>query len=145
MKANTIIGIIVAFVGLAVSATMEGTQIPSFINVPALLLILTGTFGATFAGTTMGNMKKVVGLYKKAMTGEEYDSGEVVQQMVSFAERARRECLLALEDEIAESENAFTRKGLQLLLDGTDARRIREIIEKRFGPMGARHARFVTT
>jgi len=140
MKANTIIGIIVAFVGLAVSATMEGTQIPSFINVPALLLILTGTFGATFAGTTMGNMKKVVGLYKKAMTGEEYDSGEVVQQMVSFAERARREGLLALEDEIAEIEDAFTRKGLQLVVDGTDPELIREILENEIDGMAARHA-----
>src|SRR5207248_7489659 len=96
MKANTIIGIVVAFVGLAVAATMEGSQIPAFINVPALLLIVAGTFGATFAGTTMAHFKKVGGLYKKAFGGEEYDRNAVVQQMVGFAERARREGLLAL-------------------------------------------------
>jgi chemotaxis protein MotA len=140
MKANSIIGIIVAFIGLAVSATMEGTQIPSFINVPALLLIMAGTFGATFAGTTMAHFKKVIGLYKKAMTGEEYDSGQVVQQMVGFAERARREGLLALEDEIAEIDDAFTRKGLQLVVDGTDPELIREILENEIDGMAARHA-----
>src|SRR2546423_15165491 len=106
MKANTIIGIAVAFIGLAVSATMEGSQIPSFINVPALLLIVAGTFGATFAGTTMAHFKKVGGLYKKAMKADEHDLNQVVQQMVGFAERARREGLLALEDEIAAIDDA---------------------------------------
>jgi chemotaxis protein MotA len=140
MKANTIIGIVVAFIGLAVSATMEGTQIPSFINVPALLLIMAGTFGATFAGTTMAHMKNVAGLYKKAFTGEEYDRNLVVQQMVSFAERARREGLLALEDEISEIDDEFTRKGLQLVVDGTDPELVREILENEIDGMAARHA-----
>src|SRR6266446_4369530 len=100
MKANSIIGIIVAFVGLAVAATMEGSQIPAFLNIPALVLIVAGTGGATFAGTTMENFKKVPKLYKKAFAGEVYDLNVVVEQMVGFAERARREGLLALEDEI---------------------------------------------
>jgi chemotaxis protein MotA len=139
MKANTIIGIVVAFIGLAVSATMEGTQIPSFINVPALLLIMAGTFGATFAGTTMAHMKNVAGLYKKAFTGEEYDRNLVVQQMVSFAERARREGLLALEDEISEIDDEFTRKGLQLVVDGTDPELVREILENEIDGMASRH------
>src|SRR5437764_534229 len=140
MKANTVIGIVVAFVGLAVSATMEGTQIPSFINVPALLLIVAGTFGATFAGTTMGHMKKVAGLYKKAFGGEAYDLKAVVEQMVGFAERARREGLLALEDEIPDLDDAFTRKGLQLVVDGTDPELVREILENEIDGMAARHA-----
>ena len=40
MKATTAIGIVVAFVGLAVGATMEGSQIPAFFNVPALVIIM---------------------------------------------------------------------------------------------------------
>jgi len=140
MKANTIIGIIVGFVGLAVAATMEGSQIPAFINVPALLLIVAGTFGATFAGTTVAHFKKVGGLYKKAFGGEEYDCNAVVQQMVGFAERARREGLLALEDEIAEIDDTFTRKGLQLVVDGTDPELIREILDNEIDGMAARHA-----
>src|SRR3954447_24637610 len=129
MKANTIIGIIVAFVGLAVAATMEGSQLPAFLNIPALLLIVAGTFGATFAGTTMAHFKKTPTLYKKAFGGEVHDLNAVVQQMVSFAERARREGLLALEDEIEEIDDSFTRKGLQLVVDGTDPDLLPEIPE----------------
>jgi len=140
MKANTIIGIIVAFVGLAVAATMEGSQIPAFLNIPALLLIVAGTFGATFAGTTMEHFKKAPTLYKKAFSGETYDLNEVVQQMVGFAERARREGLLALEDEIAQIDDSFTRKGLQLVVDGTDPELVREILENEIDGMAARHA-----
>jgi chemotaxis protein MotA len=140
MKANTIIGIIVAFVGLAIAATMEGSQLPAFMNIPALLLIVAGTFGATFAGTTMENFKKVPGLYKKAFSGEVHDLNAVVEQMVGFAERARREGLLALEDEIAQIDDAFTRKGLQLVVDGTDPELVREILENEIDGMAARHA-----
>src|SRR4051794_12458090 len=140
MKANTIIGIIVAFLGLAVAALMEGSQIPTFINVPAFLLIAAGTFGATFAGTTLAHFKKVGRLYKKAMSAPEYDLNLVVQQMVGFAERARREGLLALEDEIPELDDAFTRKGLQLVVDGTDPELVREILENEIDGMAARHA-----
>jgi chemotaxis protein MotA len=140
MKANTIIGIVVAFVGLAVAATMEGSQIPAFLNIPALLLIVAGTFGATFAGTTMEHFKKTPTLYKKAFSGEHHDLNLVVQQMVAFAERARREGLLALEDEIEQIDDSFTRKGLQLVVDGTDPELVREILENEIDGMAARHA-----
>jgi chemotaxis protein MotA len=140
MKANTIIGIIIAFVGLAVAATMEGSQLPAFMNIPALILILAGTFGATFAGTTMDHFKKAPTLYKKAFSGETYDLKVVVEQMIGFAERARREGLLALEDEIPEIDDAFTRKGLQLVVDGTDPELVREILENEIDGMAARHA-----
>src|SRR3954447_20710033 len=139
MKANTIIGVIVAFVGLAVAATMEGSQLPAFLNIPALLLIVAGTFGATFAGTTMEHFKKAPTLYKKAFSGETYDLNEVVQQMVGFAERARREGLLALEDEIAQIDDAFTKKGLQLVVDGPDPELVREILENEIDGMASRH------
>jgi len=139
MKANTIIGIVVAFLGLAVAAVMEGSQLPAFMNIPALLLIVAGTFGATFAGTTMEHFKKSPTLYKKAFTGEKYDLNGIVEQMVGFAERARREGLLALEDEIAEVDDAFTRKGLQLVVDGTDPELVREILENEIDGMAARH------
>src|SRR5436853_393649 len=53
MKAASAIGIAAAIIGLLVGATMEGTQVPSFLNIPAMLIVFPGTFGATLASTSM--------------------------------------------------------------------------------------------
>src|SRR3954469_24567409 len=138
MKASTAIGIGVAFAGLAAGALMEGASPTAFLNIPALLIVLGGTFGATFAGTTIEKIKLVPTLYKKAMSGEKPDLGAQLQLLVGFAERARREGLLALDEEVAELEDDFTRKGLQLVVDGTDPELVREILDNEIDGMGAR-------
>jgi chemotaxis protein MotA len=109
------------------------------LNIPALLIVLGGTFGATFAGTTIEKIKLVPTLYKKAMSGEKPDMGAQLHLLVGFAERARREGLLALDEEVAELEDDFTRKGLQLVVDGTDPELVREILDNEIDGMAARH------
>ena len=121
MKATTAIGIVVAFVGLALGATMEGSQLPAFFNVPALIIIMSGTIGSVMASNSFEGMKAIPQLYKKAIGGDVPDLDERAQLLVGLAERARREGLLALDDEIAKIDDAFVKKGLQLVVDGTDA------------------------
>src|SRR3954462_5762259 len=141
MKASTAIGIGVAFAGLAVGALMEGASPAAFLNIPALLIVLGGTFGATFAGTTIEKIKLIPSLYKQAMGSEKPDMSAQLELLVGFAERARREGLLALDEEVAELDDEFTRKGLQLVVDGTDPELVREILENEIdGMMGRHHA-----
>src|SRR5438132_746917 len=83
---------------------------------------------ATFAGTTIEKIKLIPTLYKQAMSGEKPDMNAQLELLVGFAERARREGLLALDEEVAELEDDFTRKGLQLVVDGTDPELVREIL-----------------
>jgi chemotaxis protein MotA len=138
-KATTGIGILVAFLGLFFGMVMEGGSPAAFLNLPALLIIVGGTLGATVAGTSLDRVKQIPALYKKAMSGEKpYLQGEV-DRMVTLAEKARREGLLALEDDIAEIPDAFTRKGLQLVVDGTDPELVREILENEIDGMIGRH------
>jgi chemotaxis protein MotA len=139
MKASTAIGIGVAFAGLAVGALMEGASPAAFLNIPALLIVIGGTFGATFAGTTIEKIKLIPALYKKAMGAEKPDMGGQLELLVGFAERARREGLLALDEEVAQLDDEFTRKGLQLVVDGTDPELVREILENEIDGMMARH------
>src|SRR5947209_14375509 len=144
MKASTAIGMVVAIVGLAMGAMMEGSQIPAFLNIPALLIVLGGMGGATLAGTSMECMKAIPALYKKAMSGERPDLLGQLDLLVGFAERARREGLLALDEEVADLDDEFTRKGLQLVVDGTDPELVREILENEIDGMAARHAAAVS-
>jgi chemotaxis protein MotA len=139
MKATTAIGIVVAFVGLALGATMEGSQLPAFFNVPALIIIMSGTIGAVMASNSFEGMKAIPTLYKKAMGGAVPDLNERAQLLVGLAERARREGLLALDDEIGKIDDDYVKKGLQLVIDGTDADVVADVLEIETEAMGARH------
>jgi chemotaxis protein MotA len=88
----------------------------------------------------MDTMKKIPALYKLAFGPPELDVRARVQLLVSLAEQARREGLLALDAQIGEIDDEFTRKGLQLVVDGTDPELVREILEAELDGMTTRHA-----
>ena len=139
MRAATAIGITICLAGLGLGATLEGTALTGLFNLPAFLIVFGGTFGATFAGSTIDQIKKIPALYKKAISPDKPDTAAQLDSLVAFAERARREGLLALDDEVSEIDDEFTKKGLQLVVDGTDPELVREILENEIDGMTARH------
>src|SRR3954468_2373071 len=139
MKAATAIGIAVAAVGLLGGAVMEGTSPAAFINIPAFLIVLGGTFGACMASCGMEAMKRLPALYKKSMNAPPADLSDTLANIVRYADRARRDGLLALEEELEAIDDEFLKKGLQLVVDGTDPDLVREILEAEIEGMTARH------
>jgi chemotaxis protein MotA len=140
MKASTAIGIGLACVGLLMGAMMEGSQIGSFIDPPAILIVFGGTLGATLASTSMESIKRIPGLYKRAMSAAHHDLAGRVALLVSLAEKARREGLLALESGVADLDDEFTRKGLQLVVDGTEPEVILQVLENEIDGASGRAA-----
>ncbi len=140
MKAATAIGIGAGIAGLLFASMMEGTQPMAFFNIPALIIVLVGTAGATLSSVGMETMKKIPALYKLTFGPPELDMRGRVELIVSLAEQARREGLLALDAQLAEIDDDFTRKGLQLVVDGTDPELVREILEAEIDGMTTRHA-----
>jgi chemotaxis protein MotA len=139
MKAATGIGIAVAAVGILLAAMMDGTSPAAFINMPAIILIIAGTGGVTMASVGMDGVKKIPAGYKLVIGAEPPDVRGRVALLVSLAEQARREGLLALDAQIAEIDDGFTKKGLQLVVDGTDPELVRDILEAEIDGMTARH------
>jgi chemotaxis protein MotA len=139
MKAVTAIGIGVALCGLALGMSLEGGGFGMLINVPALLIVLGGTAGATLAGTSVDRFKAIPQLYRTAFDGAEPDLNARAELLVSYAERARREGLLALDEELPKLDDEFTRKGMQLVVDGTDPELVREVLDSDIDGMAARH------
>lgn len=140
MKASTAIGIGAACGGLLLGALMEGSQIAAFFNVAAMLIVFGGTFGATLAATSMESMKRIPALYRKAMSAEQHDLPGRVALLVSLADRARREGLLSLESDIEGLDDEFTRKGLQLVVDGTEPELILQVLENEIDGASGRNA-----
>jgi chemotaxis protein MotA len=140
MKAATAIGIGVGVLALLFASMMEGTQPMAFFNIPALIIVIVGTGSATLASVGMDTMKRVPQLYKLAFGPPELDMRGRVELVVSLAEQARREGLLALDAQLAEIDDEFARKGLQLVVDGTDPELVREILDAEIDGMTTRHA-----
>lgn len=139
MKASTGIGIGVAFFGILLAALMEGTSPASFIDIPAIIIIFAGTGGATLASVGIENMRRIPDLYRLVIRAPEPDVPGRVSLLVSLAEQARREGLLALDQRVAEVDDDFTRKGLQLVVDGIDPDLVRDVLEAEIDGMTARH------
>jgi chemotaxis protein MotA len=139
VKANTAIGIGAGIACLLLSVIMEGGNPAALIGIPSLIIVVGGTGAATFASTTLAHMKKVPSLYKKAFKGNNLEPMVAIKLMVSLADKARRDGLLALEDQLAEVDDEFTRKGVQLVVDGTDSDLVRGILESEVDGMAARH------
>jgi chemotaxis protein MotA len=139
MKAASAIGIVLACLAIVGAGIMEGVAIPSLLNIPALIIVLGGTAGAIFAGVGMRRFMLVPKLYVKAFTSAPPDLSERVTTLVSFAERARKDGLLALEEEIESIDDPFMRKGMQLVVDGSDPDLLREILDAEIDGMAARH------
>jgi len=127
----TVIGLLLAVGGLLLSAwigKVDGGII--FARYEAFLLVFLGTVGATMVSFPMRTFLRglVLGA-RTAFTEPVYHEREVIATLVSFAEKARREGLLALENEAAALEDDFMRKGIQLVIDGRDTDIIRKILE----------------
>jgi chemotaxis protein MotA len=139
MKASSAIGIAIACLGIAVGATMEGSPVMALLNMPAMLIVLGGTFGATMAGTSFANIKAIPALYKKAFLSEPPDLNGRVTELVGYAENARRDGLLALDEQLSTVEDPFTKKGLQLVVDGTDPELVAEVLDAENDALRKRH------
>lgn len=139
MKAATAIGIAGACAMILMAGIMEGVQLPALINIPAGMIVFGGTTCAVFASVGMRRFMLIPKLYIKAFTAAPPDPADRVSTLVGFAERARKDGLLALEEDIERIDDPFLRKGMQLVVDGTDPDLLYEILETEIDAMSARH------
>ncbi|HWI61235.1 MAG TPA: MotA/TolQ/ExbB proton channel family protein [Symbiobacteriaceae bacterium] len=131
MDLATLIGLLIAFGTLVVSTIWEsGVQtLMTMFKPTALLLIFGGTIGATVIGYRKADLLKLPGLIRSAFFHQEMDPQELIERIVRMAEKARREGLLALQDDVATLDNALLVRGVQLIVDGTDPDIVKQTME----------------
>ena len=140
MKVSGLIGVVVGGISIALGATIEGSNVAAIINIPALCIVLGGTLGASMGGANFDAIKAIPMLYKKAFMPDPLDLPGRVAELVGYAEKARRDGLLALDEQLASVDDPYTRKGLQLVVDGTDPELVAEVLEAENDAMRKRHA-----
>jgi len=138
----TIIGLALAFGAVILSAFLGDLEFKTLLQPSAIILVIGGTFGATLISFPLRTfLNGFVGGFRTAFREPVYHEREIIATLVSFAEKARREGLLALENEAAALEDEFMRKGIQLVIDGRDTDIIRKILETEVGFVQERGAK----
>jgi chemotaxis protein MotA len=137
----TAIGLVLVTVGVFLGSLLKGVSPAAFFTVPAaFLIVIVAAFGAAFMGSTMDDLKGFMKVFVKGFKGNpKVDPNVEIDQIVAFADKARREGLLALEEDVNNVDDPFLRRGLQMAIDGADPEVVREIMEAEIRAMGERH------
>lgn len=139
MDPGTFVGIGIALGAVFLSMIMEGGNPASIIAPPAMLLVFGGTFGVSLASGMLKDGFGIAGVVKSALLSKVHAPDDTIRQVVEFADKARREGLLALEEASKSIEDPFLKKGIEMAVDGTDPEELREILENELHAMKARH------
>jgi chemotaxis protein MotA len=135
----TVIGLTLGLFGVFGGALIEGINLGVLWKFSAFIIISFGSGGATIMSYPMDSIKEFWPVLKKAFQRQELNPGAIVNQLVGFAAKARREGLLGLEEEAEALPDPFMKKGLQLVVDGTDIEMIRNIMETDIAFLESRH------
>lgn len=139
MDIATILGLLLAWGALLASLMMEGGKLTEMVNLPAFVLVVFGTIGATITGTSVKTLRAVPSIIKSALEDSSMDPASLIEDVVEFARKARREGVLSLERASMEIDNEFLHKGIMLIVDGTPSVMVREILETEVVGMQERH------
>ncbi len=128
MNLTTPIGLLLGIGALIGGLIMEEGDLIAFLKPSAALIVFGGTFGAamiSFPGAILARLPKML---SKTFFFKSPNAQTVADTLVGLSERARREGLLALEEEVAKLENPLLRKGVMLVVDGTDPDLVRNVL-----------------
>ncbi len=129
MDPATIIGIVVAFGAMYTMISLEGADVSSILLPAPMILVFGATLAVGFASGTIPDAILAFKALPKAFKGGIGKPQAVIDRVVEFAEIARRDGLLALEQHASDEKDDFLRLALQNIADGMDAEELRELLE----------------
>ena len=132
MDVLSLIGIIMAFVAIIGGNYLEGGHLGALANGPAALIVLGGTVGAALLQSPMSAFKRAMQILAWILFPPRIDLAGGVDRVVNWSLTARKEGLLGLEGVADAEPDNYSRKGLQLLVDGAEPEAIRSILEVDF-------------
>ena len=129
MDLLTVIGFLLAIGALVGGQLLEGGHLGSIVQLTAAVIVIGGTVGAVMVNYPTAIFLKALTNSKMIFFNVHVDSRAMIVQIVQLATLSRKQGLLALEDKLKTLKDPFLKKGLQLVIDGTEAKAIREILE----------------
>ncbi|MDB6062958.1 MAG: motC [Verrucomicrobiaceae bacterium] len=129
MDAMSVLGVIIGLVAILGGNWLEGGHLGALINIPAAVIVIGGTVGAATLQTPKSTLLLALRRLTYVFVPLQLDFKGGVGKIVRWAMAARKEGLLGLESVADTERDVFARKGLQLLVDGSEPDSIRAVME----------------
>jgi len=125
------LGIFFGLIGtwlLIIATLLLGGSVGIYIDIPSVVLVFGASITVVFFAIPVGYVKKIVAITKKAFFHKAPSIEKLIDDMVSFAEIARRDGILSLENAVKDIDDPFVVQGIQMAVDGTDPELIEQIM-----------------
>ncbi|MDA8226885.1 MAG: flagellar motor stator protein MotA, partial [Desulfitobacterium hafniense] len=140
MELSTVIGVVIGFLALLVGLVLKGASIAALWNPAAIIIIFAGTAATLLIGFPMSEIKnfpKIIKLlFKKQILTPKSD---IIKIFMDMAQTTRREGILYLESQMDQYENPFIKKGVALIVDGTDRELVQSLLGEEIAATQSRH------
>lgn len=140
MDIATISGLVLAITVIVVALIMDGgSPAELFAHPSAIILIFGGSLGATIITSPLKVVLNLPKVIIQAFTTNGFDAKGTIELLTTLADKARREGLLALEDDSKKINDKFLKKGIMMVVDGVEPEQVSAILETTVDQMRTRH------
>jgi len=139
MNLATVIGVVGSLAMLVFSILSGGGTILAFMHIPSIILVVVCPYFMLFSFSTLRDILGVFSIMNITFKVPSFNEQGIITKLMAMSEKARREGLLALEEELEDLDDEFMKKGMRLVVDGTDAEIIRNLMENELTQMQDRH------
>lgn len=143
-----LLGLVLAFGSLYAMITLEHASLSALFLPAPMILVFGGTIAVGIASATLRDALVSFRALPRAIRGDRRTAAAMIDQIVEYAEKARAEGLLSLEQLVPDADDPFVRQALQSIADGTDAEELRIVLEDEIASTAARNrtaSRFFAT
>jgi chemotaxis protein MotA len=126
---STLLGLVLAVASVIFTMIFEDTNLLSFVQVGALVIILGGSFSACIISFSMKEFFNFPGYVMHALFPPKINFKALIVSFIQYSEKARRDGILILEEEVKNMDDETMRAGMQLVIDGADPEIIAMILE----------------
>lgn len=138
MDLATIIGLLATF-GLVLWAIMMGGPLTIFIDIPSVLIVFGGTIGCTLIHYPFKEIASAVAVGKKTIFVQEMAINALITQLMEYANKARKEGILALQGAMEAVQDDFLKKAMQMAVDGQEPATLRDMLNTEIEYIQMRH------
>jgi chemotaxis protein MotA len=129
MDIASIGGIALAIIGILAGMTIEGGSIGQITQPTAALIVLGGTFGAVMLQFPLNIFLAALKQAAKIFVSDVTDGEQTLQQLVKFANKARKSGIVSLDQDLPSVSDPFLKQALMLAVDGTEPAEVRKIMQ----------------
>ncbi len=140
MDIATIVGVIAGFALVVMSILAAKGNMGDYLSLSSIIMVLGGSLSALIVANPLSRVLGITKYFSIALRTINFQEEQIISQLVGFSEKARREGLLALEDDLEDVGEEFMRKGIQLVVDGSDPEIIKSILYNDVNQLEARHS-----